>query len=276
MILKLLKYDIRGIGKKLLPLYGLSIAFSILSRFTFLNYYYTDLTQYPPFWAELLMGLIFGFTWILIGATFIVTFFVLIISFFKTVYGDEGYLTHTLPITTTQILISKTLNYYLWMFVALIVSLLSILLMFFHFGFFAEFLADFSKIWPEIIAGIKEQITPQIVIMIILSVLTMLIAPISSALMIYLSCGIGAQFRHKLIAGILAYLGISFALSIFNQIIASGFVLDSIVANSYSAYYPSIDDIFKLIVFTFVTTIIQTAGFFLATRYMLDHRLNLE
>ena len=267
MIWKLLKYDVRGIGKKLVPLYVLALGFSLLTRLTFTSYIYSpEVYSYDvPLWAETIMGLTMGITWIMVGAVFVVTFFMLVGKYFRSIYGDEGYLINTLPITKHQIIISKVLNFYLWHAIAVIVSILCIVVMFFHADIWNEFRHFFiDEIWQELVHYItSEHITAGIIFFI-----SAIIAPAASALLIFLCAGIGSRFRHKLTMGVVAYMVISFIVSTISQII---------MTISFTDYFYT--DTFPILgfsIYSLTITVIQLIVYYLITHHMLTSQLNLE
>ncbi len=92
-------------------------------------------------YVVLLAMVTFG-TWIYIG-----------VHFYRTMYTDQGYLTHTLPVTTNQILVSKVLVSGLWMLIITTLANLSLLIQ----GF--SLVWSFAPDWyppAEILSGVWE------------------------------------------------------------------------------------------------------------------------
>ena len=88
--------------------------------------------------AVVLIGLmalsyVFKINWISVVATalliatafiaIVVTFFLIIVNFQKSLYGNQGYLSFTLPVTSTQLLASKMLVAFCWMLISFVVAL---------------------------------------------------------------------------------------------------------------------------------------------------------
>lgn len=137
MLTKLLKYDIKTINKVLIIFYGLSIFFSVLTRIFFM----ID--------NSVIMNVI---AHICSGATISMIFNILInnlmrlwVRFKQNLYGDESYLTHTLPVTKKQLYLSK--------FIISITSLLISVLVI----FISLFIAYYSK---ENLQTIKTLLLP--------------------------------------------------------------------------------------------------------------------
>ena len=102
MLKKLLKYDLKDKAKFLLIFYGLSIFFAILTRI-FLNIE-----------SSFIMNVIGK---ICSGITISMLFNILVnnlmrfwVRFKQNLYGDESYLTHTLPVTKKEIYLSKIIT----------------------------------------------------------------------------------------------------------------------------------------------------------------------
>lgn len=110
---KLLKYDLKAVGRLwwiiAVASVGLSILGGLALRFAigFLK------SEEAPFFAILL--LLFGIVSIvLVAAGSLATVFLTHARFYKNLFTDEGYLTFTLPVTRSSIILSKTLNSFIW------------------------------------------------------------------------------------------------------------------------------------------------------------------
>ena len=211
MIMKLLKYDIRGIGRKLLPLYGLAIALSLINKINqsllIQPLLEGGMIQSSSF-VTTLSGILMGVYVLTIMAVFVITFFMMVARYNRSVFGDEGYLTHTLPISQSQIIISKTLSFLLWSIASTLVAGVSFLILTYSsesWRLFTDFFRQFSYMLSQYFGGIGS--TNRMAFL--LFVLTVLIAPLTEILNIYLCIGIGNKFRHKITAGVVAYLVIS-------------------------------------------------------------------
>lgn len=137
MLKKLLKYDIKTINKGLIIFYSLSIFFSVLTRI-FLSIENSVIMN--------VIGLICS------GATISMIFNILInnlmrlwVRFKQNLYGDESYLTHTLPVTKKQIYLSKFI-------ISIVTLLMSVIVI-----FISLFIAYYSK---ENLQTIKTSLLP--------------------------------------------------------------------------------------------------------------------
>lgn len=118
MLKKLLKYDIKTINKALIIFYSLSIFFAVLTRIFFM----ID--------NSMIMNII---AHICSGATISMIFNILInniirlwVRFKANLYGDESYLTHTLPVTKNQLYLSKFIISITTLLISVVVILISL------------------------------------------------------------------------------------------------------------------------------------------------------
>ena len=102
-MLKLLKYEWKACARTCLPLYGVLILMSLISRILYVIPKNASLDfMLPAIGSMLYMGVMM--------AAFVVTAVILIQRFYKNLLGSEGYLMFTLPVTVSQHLLSKTSN----------------------------------------------------------------------------------------------------------------------------------------------------------------------
>lgn len=99
MLRKLLKYDIKSILKVLVIFYSLSVVFAILTR-VFLNIQNSLVMNII---GEICQGAMFS----MMVSGVINNIMRMWVRFKQNLYGDESYLTHTLPVTKASIYLSK-------------------------------------------------------------------------------------------------------------------------------------------------------------------------
>lgn len=276
MILKLLKYDLKGIGRKLLPLYALTIVLSLLNRFSAnrLFSYESQVSSEP--WFEMLSAILVGIYIIAIIAVFIVTFYILVAKYNRSVFGDEGYLTNTLPLTQTQIIMSKTINFLIWSLISTLVAGISLIIIVYQ----SWWMPEFMQFMREVGVLIKQLWTSSLSnnkIAIILFAITIIITPISEILNIFLCVGIGNKFKHKLAAGVVAYLVINMFISFITTLVTNNIVDSMSMTQSFnSAFYMGTPNFYPMSIMIFLLTVGQIAAFFFGTKYIQEKQLNLE
>lgn len=123
MLKKLLKYDLKNMLKSISIFYLLSIVFAITTRILEgLNE-----TIVVNIITQISMGIMFS----MIASSIINTLMRNWVRFKQTIYGDESYLTHTIPVTKHQILTSKSLLSAINLLITFIVCIISLLIAFY-------------------------------------------------------------------------------------------------------------------------------------------------
>lgn len=124
MLKKLLKYDIKGTGKSLIPFYGIVLLLSILVRLSEIIKEHFPITGF----INAMMLLFFV---IAVIAIVFYTFFVAIKRFYQTVLKDEGYLTNTLPVKRSNIVLSQILTALIFIITSITVMASSLFIAFY-------------------------------------------------------------------------------------------------------------------------------------------------
>lgn len=279
MILKLLKYDIRGIGRKLLPLYALVIVLSVLNKVNDIFVIQPMLNQtmsFYPQWVNSLSGILMGIYALSIVAIFFITFYILVTKYSRSIYGPEGYLTNTLPLTQSEIIVAKVLNFVLWGLVSTLVAALSFLIIAYN-GTFAE---QFGYLWREFASVFSifwSQARAYNRVAFFLFLLAGLLTPVAEILNVYLCIGIGNKFKHKLASGIVAYLVINSVTSWVSTLVLAKVKNQMVFGPGMnSTYYTSMPNFQPFALVLLVLTLAQIAAYFLGTKYIQEKQLNLE
>jgi len=154
----------------------------------------------------------------------------LAVHFYRTMYADEGYLTHTLPVTSHELLVSKILTSGLWYLLVMFAIALSIMLLAASL-IGAVLLEDYTwgQIWRDIFGSwgdftalLKSELGLDINYWFIISLLSMLVSPFITVSIVFGAISIGQLFtKHRVLMAIVSYVGIYFVSSIFNNIVRS-------------------------------------------------------
>ena len=121
MFLKLLKHELHEAARMLLPIFGGLLLFAAVTRSIIWIMEQSDNSIIS------VMGVMFVVLFFVACiASVVVTAVLMIIRFGKTVHGDEGYLTHTLPVGVHSILLSRLLVTYLALLVSIGVAYVGI------------------------------------------------------------------------------------------------------------------------------------------------------
>lgn len=199
-----------------------------------------------------------------------ITGITLIYRFYKSMISSEGYLTHTLPVKTSSILISKGFVALVWSYASLIIIILSLLV-------FTKILGAWTM--EEAIDSLSL-ITHQLSKVginyghLILFLIAMLIQSVNSIAMLGACFGIGHRMSgHPVLGTIVSYIGISFIIQIFTSTLMAVIVplLENVMAN-----IPTIGmGMTWFLIGINIYNIVLTAIFSVITVYMFKNKLNI-
>ena len=268
MLGKLMKYEWKATWKLLLPMNAFIVLMSILVYITVQMSFFDSDNHLVE-----MTGTAIVFTYILsMFVIYIGTIIYLIYRFYTSVYGDEGYLLHTLPMDKHHIIIAKTLTSTAWVIINSIVITVSVLFVFSStqtefmelmagvFEFYIDILNDYGTI-----TGFS----------ILMTVIASLISAFARILKIFACASLGQlASNHKLLASFGFYYGIYIVQQLFEMIFLA--ILGLV--------YKSVDyDVFTLFgmvgtgwEYTLISGLIYCALFYFLTWYMMDKKLNLD
>ncbi len=186
MLGKLIKHEFKTSAKLLIPLNLIVIGITLIGCLLFRS----GLLQ--TLHVEFLNA-VFLFLYIIsLFALFILTAVYLTMRFYKTMYSSQGYLTHTLPVSSASILNTKILTSVFWVLLALIITACSI--------WFLIRSASGVTISPEEFRILQERFFNEMGIEIgsFLATIagTVTVSCFTSVLMIFASLSVGQLFRQ--------------------------------------------------------------------------------
>ncbi|MBE5948680.1 MAG: hypothetical protein E7261_06575 [Lachnospiraceae bacterium] len=271
MLSKLLKYELKATARWFLPLYIALIALTLLNKLTMV----IELPDLLVF--NLLKGLLIVFYVLVIIFTTVVTMILLIVRFYKNLYTDEGYLTHTLPVKPSAQLNCKILSGCIWTVSSFFMQIISLFILFAGTGLFTE-VAD---VFTEIGEFLKEAgLMDNLIVTLIIFAITMLISLLYSLLMMYCSISLGSLFnKHKIIGAIFSYFVIYFVIQLISMILMFVGIETPILYD-----IAEVED-FSIEVFNFVNLMMIFSGglslicstiFYFLNHFVISKKLNLE
>lgn len=290
MLGKLIKHDFRALSRTLFPLQlgilGGGLVATLLSALT--------IRLSEASWAgangsSLLKGLIMAVsatTAVLIGiaimASLIVTLIFICYHFYRSFLADEGYLTFTLPVKTSDLLWSKLLTGMFWVLINGAVVMVT-LLIYALFGTTSnslinlDVLQGFRLFFTDLLPQVAQYVS--IPLLIVESVVIGILGLAAQLLQIYFAIIVGGQVakKHRILAAIGMYLlinmGVGIVSSMFMSFVTLGEGAMRLALNSAQE------------VGTFMTTIFGWYGvlfaglsvlFFFVSRSILKKNLNLQ
>lgn len=149
------------------------------------------------------------------------------VRFYKNFFTDEGYLMFTLPVKTSDLLLSKTFVCVLWKFISIVFTVLSILAIV-TVGFsyldgksIVWFFEDFFNLFSRALSEIQDSLMIPAALLFLWLILLGVGSLFFNTLYIYTCICLGQLWsRHKIGGAIVAYFGLRFVFRLFRQIFA--------------------------------------------------------
>lgn len=215
MLGKIIKHEFKATYQGYLLLFGAFFAVTLLTKFSM----YVPLEN--TIW-DILQGILL-IAWVLLLVFLVMAAMVMaVVRFYKTMVKDEGYLTHTIPVKKSQLLIGKCIVAFVWIVVSVIVMLLSI----FVFAVSTDFMysiKDGCNYFAELISQY-----PQTIGHLLLALLMAVLSVMASIMMFYASIALGQMFSgHKFAGAVVFYFVINYAFSFLSSLmmfIMPGFI----------------------------------------------------
>ncbi len=289
MLGKLIKYDFKALKKTLLPLcfgaVALSVFVTLLMKLFFLYKDYSyNLSRVLDdiFGTVLTLLLIFGFLGLVAAA--IVSWFLILKRYYQNLFKDDGYLTFTLPVKTSGILLSKLISSTIWSFITALFAIVSIAI-FVVFGTSRQFINmdaidTFSRIWEAYWSTPLLTLKDYIIIPIIFTLLV-LSSVVQNILLLFLAITLGNQVsrKHKILGSVGMYFVVNTVASIIvstAMILLTYAGLEQIDNDSIFSITPGMDIVYIYLSVVIVISTALSVAYFFVNKYILKNHLNLE
>lgn len=282
MLGKLIKYEWKGLRKPLSILYLVLLGITLLTGILILtiNPKYDDVTMGFSVMFTLLSVFLYYFGVI---ACALGTMLIIAIRFYKTCYTDEAYLTHTLPVSTKQLVAAKTiagvLCYILSLMLVIITALLLIGIFVTHMMNLGEIrTSDFSSIfWSELNETFQGNMGIGLFSYLGFLGIYCLIGAVCGCISILGCVSLGQLYaKHRILGAIIAYFALTTIQQIFSYI-AMIPMYGQMIEAEYSGKTISMFSLMgpSFLVLLVITIIIAVIMYFVNLTMMTKH-LNLE
>ena len=275
MISKLVRFEARSTFRLLVIVWAALLAMAIIIGGL-------ALITHGGFYQDLLQGskavyvidkIVSTLMWILYGALFVaqivLTLAIVVLRFYRGMLGDEGYLMHTLPVKTGDLITSKGIVATVAIIGSIIIGTLSILIMVF-------------SIEPDglryVMYGFKTalQEEPLIPLYIVEGLIVLVISILSAVYQIYASMSVGQLLnRYRVLMSLAVYIGIGMVLSTVGTVL--GVLAGSTDLGIWLGDLMNKRVLGPQMVFLgmFLTSAIPLVAFHIMTEKLLSRRLNL-
>lgn len=211
------------------------------------------------------------------------------VRFYKTMYTDEGYLTHTLPVTEGQLLFTKTLISGVWILLINIGIILSVfMLMVFMVNAILPAGYSLSDFWEEFWRMYQEEGLEEMVLIFerelglnfrgyfAYSIVSMIFGAFTSIITLFGAISLGQLFtKHRVLMAIVSYIGISIVKGICSS------VVEGIVTGAYMGSRNNSPGIVGSyintnMIISLILSIVFAAVLYLVSWLINTRRLNME
>ena len=273
MLGKLLKYEIRHSARYTATIYLATIAFAAVSIIALLA---------NSTWLGVTSCFMLYFAGI---ASVIVTLVSVIKNFYDTLYGRQGYLTFTLPVKCSTVLLSKLISSVLWIVVGFLVMGLTLLVIFFYAKGKSESLFD-TLLDSVLISGLAEMLPSGVVIaetVIVLALMALLtvITYVGYVFFVVTVANTRPFQSHPKLYGALVFLGIFSVVNTLSNILTENIPLTFNVATDKVFF--AFADMFSvegtLLSYGIGGTIfsaIVAGGLLALTGYIMENKVNIK
>lgn len=268
MVRKLIKYDFASYRRLLLPVQLILLGIAGLNRFIQLFEDGTSTVYNIVFTSSIVLYVIS------IIVALVLTFVVTIVRFYQGMYSNEGYLSHTLPVTPTQHIFSKLLTsvlFYLGTFLAVFLS--------FEIVTLGEMNIEIFKAAGFLFGKLTEATSGHAVLYLIEIILMVLVGIASGTLCMYFCISVGqlAQ-KRKILLAFGVYFGLYFIGQVFGTVLIIIFSTMGVDAmEAIGSWIAQHTIAFYHLVFCggIVWELILGLVYFLITKFIMSKKLNL-
>ncbi len=290
MLKKLMKHEWTALGRMLFPLYGLLLLTAPLAGFL-LNASKSGMmeiqTGNPS--IDTFIQTALGMTLILLNILFFVEMIGVVVAnlilvairFYKTMTGEEAYLTHTLPVTMHSLITSKMLIASAYEIISSLAVLAASVLYWMCSGN-TEQISSLLSILAELIAGFSKTQGIAMIFPVIGCILLIILTIFATNLHIFASVALGHLItKHRVAGSFLMYVLINYAKQFITFILT--FLYMMLRADSMDgalSNMPETDAPLYLLThfegFLLLITVLTLAILYYITHYVFTKRLNLD
>lgn len=198
-----------------------------------------------------------------IFAVILGTVILIFVRFYRHFFTNQGYLTFTLPVTTTEHLVCKFVTSFCLALTTIFTVLLSV-----------ELISRFSGVSAVevIIDTAKFFFYGEFSFNIILICVYLIVALIATILIIFALLCVGQLFKNRVLGTIVAYVAYYFVTQIFGTIFLVVLMSSNMLDKLNDAYF-----VYETFIWVYIAyNIIVGAAAFMVSRYILNNKLNLE
>ncbi len=262
MLKKLIKYDFIKMLSVLPYFFGITLFFSVLTRVVNI---WKDI-QFVFILGQIFQGTAIAF---MVNTLINAILGILIRSFKNSFYGDEGYLTHTLPVSKNQLLLSKFISALLVLLSTFVVVVLSLAIMFYS-NEFVEFIKQTLNL-------IEMGLNVNAVGLLILTIIVVFFQLLTMLLIGFASIVKGYSYNNGKVAKSFLWFAIFYIASCIVSLVIVALIL--LVSGNITEIFATAmkgETFILLIVSALVIYIVYSVAFYFITNKLFNKGVNLD
>ncbi len=265
MLGKLLKYEFKDIYKKMILFYGVAFLTAIITGITFL------FAHHENFVFGMISGLATMMFFVAMAALIFMSYIVVILRFYKTMFSSQGYLTHTLPVSPMQLYFSKLIAGMAAVITTLVCAYLcgELVFQFFINSESGAFVGENSLV--EVVVEFFNIIFAYATEYIFHLFLSMVIGLFTFLIMVYSAICIG----QKVGMSILAYIALNFIIQFISSIVII-VPMVFIYGTEYLTDVALVDAQITTFTLSNILSVVIMVALIFISRYKITKKLNLE
>lgn len=277
MFSKLFKYDFRSVKRIGLPVlligWGvIALSTAGMALFSWMLGAFHGEFELAMASIGLVLTMMMG-VMVLYGVTFAIPI-AIYVDFYKTLITDQGYLTFTLPVKASHILLSKLLNGFIWTVLSMLTSYVGLLGLVFGAGLGFDGVEEMGSMlegmYLVFTLGGEEGIFSSI-LMFLLAIVYM----VNSLLLIFMAIFFGSVIakKNKLLAAVGCVFGVNF---IYGMVVSVAMIMILVFSSAIGAVVDNMSVVLNL---SLGIGTVLLAGlcvlFYFLTKHMMERKLNL-
>lgn len=291
MLGKLFKHEFKNTSKIMLLIYGMFAVITLLGTLVLSS---ESVRNGESTVANILLAALMIFYMLSVFALFIVTYVYMCIHFYKSMYSDQGYLTHTLPVKSSTLFHVKLGTSMVWMVCSMLLLILSIFLFIIGASHGEIFSAEVSREFHQLSMEFEQEFGMPMRIFWIHMCFSVLLSCLSYLLWVFTSSSVGQLFsQYKVVAAIITGVVLYFVQQIISVIImfTSGYV--AAMSDDTTLFHVSLSGVDavsvagessaagfgffgNLLTGTYIFSILLCVIYYIVCRVIIQKHLNLE
>lgn len=281
MLRKLFKHEFKNTARVMLLIYGMFAAITVLGTFVLS---WSSLQKEESTVLNFMLAALVVFYILSVFALFIVTYVYMCLHFYKSMYSDQGYLTHTLPVKSSTLFHVKIATSLVWMVCSMILLILSIFLFILGASHGTVFSSDFFAEFSQVSLEFERELGISFGAFCLHMCISMLLSCLGYLLWIFTSASVGQLFsQYKVVASIVTGVVLYFIEQIASLIImfATGYISSmtdtSISLTGVSAAGSTAGSVLETMLgTTYIWSILLCVVYYIVCRVIIQKHLNLE